>query len=244
MSVTVNIGNLDVQVTAERLTQEAFAPYGDVIANPRPDLHPAAFASEGGSLPYSAASANQGTAIRYAHISKPRDLYAQSPSGEGQLIMSQFICAGQKLPTVNNHGEFIVSVLERHPFTTQTFAPLESTASAYLVIVAPSLQPGSLDEDLPAPQGGGLPGRGLPDVRGLRAFVATRRQAVTYGAGTWHAPMAAVGDQGTTLDFLVVQYASGVGVEDCQYALFESDGLKEPRVKVRVPVIKERLERL
>lgn len=36
---------------------------------------------------------------------------------------------------------------------------------------------------------------------------------VTYGVGTWHAPMVAVGGR---LDFVVVQHVSGRGDEDCQ----------------------------
>lgn len=56
----------------------------------------------------------------------------------------------------------------------------------------------------------------MPDLRGLRAFVASASQAVTYEAGTWHAPMMALGSEGQRLDFVVVQFASGVADEDCQ----------------------------
>ncbi|KAF4464420.1 ureidoglycolate hydrolase [Fusarium albosuccineum] len=234
MAVNINVGDFTIQVTADRLTQEAFAPFGDVVANPRPDLHPTAFASRGGSLPYDGVSANQGTAIKYHDVSKPRDLYAQAPSGSSKLIMSQFVCEARQLkPTGDSsQNEFTVGVLERHPFTSQTFSPLMSTASMYLVIVAPSLPPSSSDKGLPVPSGHGLPGRGLPDLKGLRAFVATNRQAVTYGAGTWHAPMVALGKEETTLDFLVVQFASGVADEDCQLATFESEGSQERQIKL------------
>lgn len=242
MSVTLQTGSLSIQATARPLTQEAFSSFGDVVANPRPDLHPATYASDGGPLPFNGTSANQGTAIRYAHISRPRDLYHQSPSGNGELIMSQFVCATRQLdPTSSaSHRSFAVGVLERHPFTTQTFSPLASTASAYLVVVAPSLPPSAEDSALPVPtEGENLPGRGLPDLGGLRAFVASAGQAVTYGAGTWHAPMVALGGDGRTLDFLVVQFASGVADEDCQLAVLEGGG-----VKVLVPTGGERLEKL
>ncbi|PHH88127.1 hypothetical protein CDD83_7931 [Cordyceps sp. RAO-2017] len=69
-----------------------------------------------------------------------------------------------------------------------------------------------------------LPGRGLPDVRRLRAFVATAAQAVTYGAGTWHAPMVVLGRPGTSLDFVVSQFCSGVAAEDCQLVRFVGAG--------------------
>ena len=61
----------------------------------------------------------------------------------------------------------------------------------------------------------------MPDVRRIRAFVASAAQAVTYGAGTWHAPMVALGEEGTAIDFVVVQFANGVGVEDCQEVYLE-----------------------
>ena len=141
--------------------------------------------------------------------------------------MSMFICSARQLtPTPNNTLEsFNVSVLERHPYTTQTFTPLPSSATQYLVVVAPSLPPSSQDENLPVPKGANLPGRGLPDVKGLRAFVAERNQAVTYGAGTWHAPMVVLGREGTMLDFVVFQFASGEAIEDCQLVEFESEGV-------------------
>lgn len=245
MSVTIQVGDQEIEVIAQPLTLEGFAPFGEVVSNPRPNLHPTTYASQGGQLPYNGVSANQGTAIQYRKISRPKDLYDQAPSGTSELIMSQFVCGARQVtssPTAS-HGEFTINVLERHPFTTQTFSPLSSTPSKYLVIVAPSLPQSSADKDLPVPVGDGLPGRGLPDLRGLKTFVATSTQAVTYGAGTWHAPMVALGKIGTTVDFLVVQFSSGVAVEDCQLALIEAEGSKEPNIKVKIP-LRERLEKL
>lgn len=155
--------------------------------------------------------------------------------------MSMFICSARQLtPASSKLDSFDVSVLERHPYTTQTFTPLPSSASHYLVIVAPSLLPSPQDEGLPVPEGDSLPGRGLPDVKRLRAFVAERSQAVTYGAGTWHAPMVALGSEGTALDFVVFQFASGEGVEDCQLVEFEKSGLSDAKVEVLVPRAEEK----
>lgn len=64
-------------------------------------------------------------------------------------------------------------------------------------------------------------GPGLPDLKNLRAFVATGAQAVTYGPGTWHAPMIVIGDR--PIDFVVVQFANDVGDEDCQEILLKPD---------------------
>ena len=37
---------------------------------------------------------------------------------------------------------------------------------------------------------------------------------VTYGVGTWHAPMVVLGDE--RVDFVVTQWANGREGEDCQ----------------------------
>ncbi|RYO73981.1 hypothetical protein DL766_008389 [Monosporascus sp. MC13-8B] len=161
-----------------------------------------------------------------------------------------------------SHSLFEVRILERHPFTTQTFVPLAASGKRYLVIVAPSLEPGALDWDLPVPDGSSssaaagadsrrgarpgetgtgarLPGRGMPDLSRVRAFVARGDQAVTYGAGTWHAPMVALGPPGSAIEFVVTQFANDVPREDCQEVALESweedvEG-GSSRIMVRIP---------
>jgi len=230
----IRLGGRNLAVNAEPLRPEAFSAFGDVVENPRPDLHPSAAAVAAASSPappFNAISANQGSAIKYQHVTSMVDLYSQAPSGRpGVAVANMFVCASRALipaPGKPPSGEiFPVTVLERHPYTTQTFIPLSANpARRYLVIVAPSLPPSDADKNLPVPTSPStnphagsrkLPGRGLPDIRRLRAFIATAEQAVTYGAGTWHAPMAALGPVNTTLDFVVVQFANAVAIEDCQ----------------------------
>ncbi|KAI0413834.1 ureidoglycolate hydrolase [Xylaria grammica] len=233
-------------ITAAPLTRDAFAPFGDVIANPRPASRPSNTAPEviaRGELPCGAISANQGTAIQYKAIASMRDLYGLAPSGKaGTARMTMFVCGARTLVSAGG-GEadgVQIKVLERHPFTSQTFIPLTADgAKRYLVVVAPTLDPTGEDEGLPAPDETGLPGRGLPDVRRLKAFVATGEQAVTYSAGTWHAPMIALGHLDSTIDFVVVQFANDVPLEDCQEVALEDGGKEEEegpaRVWARVP---------
>ena len=66
----------------------------------------------------------------------------------------------------------MVTLLEKHPHTAQIFLPLE--ASAYLVVVAPSLADGS------------------PDLAGAQAFVAPGNVGILYRADTWHAGATAL----------------------------------------------------
>nr|OQO31986.1 hypothetical protein B0A51_00328 [Rachicladosporium sp. CCFEE 5018] len=83
-----------------------------------------------------------------------------------------------------------------NPFTND-YAP--STTPPVTVDLSTSLKP---------------KGPGLPDLASLRAFIARGDQAVTYGPGTWHAPMVVLGQR--EVEFVVVQHANGVAVEDCQ----------------------------
>jgi ureidoglycolate lyase len=223
----VDVSRLDIQVVASPLCLSAFARFGAVIENPKPDLHPGSFTTSR-DLPFHPISANQGSAIKYQHVSRMVNLYEHG-TARGQAVINMFVCAARQLdpPDV-----FPVTILERHPFTTQTFIPLSSDPDkTYLVVVAPSLAPTPADEGLPVPDPKAaaaaeaqvsLPGRGLPDLRKLEAFIATGGQAVTYGPGTWHAPMVALGPQGSTVDFVVVQFANGVPIEDCQEVVLSS----------------------
>ena len=82
----------------------------------------------------------------------------------------------------------------------------------YLVVVAPTLSSTKAFSD-----------QGLPDVEKLQAFIAHGGQAVTYAPGTWHAPMVVVGSK--SIDFVVVQYCSGVPAEDCEENELEGEDL-------------------
>ncbi|KFY83559.1 hypothetical protein V500_10035, partial [Pseudogymnoascus sp. VKM F-4518 (FW-2643)] len=110
-----------------------------------------------------------------------------------------FVCAPRPLqPSSSGAPTFPVEIMERHPFTTQSFIPLGLSASdpqtRYLVIVAPNLAPsaGGLAAADPAAR---LPGKNLPDLSKMKAFIARGDQGVTYAPGTWHAPMVVLGEK-------------------------------------------------
>jgi ureidoglycolate lyase len=208
----------------EVLRQESFSDFGTVIENPAPSLIPS---NKIVDLPLNAIQANQGSALKYLDVTHMKDYYGTAPSEHSsKAIMNMFVCAPRDLlPSQNSgwKGLFPVEILERHPYTTQTFiplglSPLEAWQARYLVLVAPSLPPSLANTDLPVPpfmkDEPGLPGRGLPDLKGVKAFMANGSQAITYGAGTWHAPMVVIGEK--PINFVVVQFANGVELEDCQ----------------------------
>lgn len=62
-----------------------------------------------------------------------------------------------------------IETLERHPHSTQLFAPL-GMAGRFLVVVAPTVDD-------------------RPDPTRLRAFLAEGARAITYAPGVWHHPL-------------------------------------------------------
>lgn len=151
--------------------------------------------------------------------------------------MSMFSCFPRKLRKLNTGSSsdrhwstpaevFDVRILERHPFTTQTFIPIDLSSESYsggreepffLVIVAPTRKGEvaiATDES-----GKTISINDPPDLENIKAFVARGGQAVTYGAGTWHAPMVVLGQR--RVDFIVVQFVNGIDEEDCQEAAFK-----------------------
>ncbi len=249
MSAVLPAPSLRVEV--EPLCQSTFSPFGTVIENP--SCSGSGFQQQISSFNLQAVRANQGTAMKYSHVSHMYDFYDYAPSQrKGAPVMNMFVCAPRCLRAANldrsgpgvsqetTEGLFDVEILERHPFTTQTFIPLGLSATdpttRYLVIVAPTLPsscpcgeaqrsvatpsrvPGLWD--LPSPafplreKCQVEPQRGMPDLHKIRAFLAHGSQAVTYGAGTWHAPMAVVGKKKVT--FVVTQFANSINTEDCE----------------------------
>lgn len=260
-----------IRISAEPLTQASFAQFGTVVENPTRSHYPA-------SDPPQAVAANQGTAVKYLDVTHVSNFYQHAPSKKpAKVVVNMFVCSPRKLRSVepatsNSASEsntdqadqagrhlFDVNILERHPYTSQTFIPLglspQDKTTQYLVIVAPTLPTPKTRKDLnrlmayplreprrrrslldvfakarpspftneaspPIPDATQDPsqqnrkGPGLPDLNSIKAFVATGNQAVTYGAGTWHAPMVVIGEG--SVDFVVLQYANAVGQEDCQ----------------------------
>jgi ureidoglycolate lyase len=126
-------------IAAERLTRESFAAFGDVIAT--------------GGAPHF--TINDGTAERYDDLAQV-DVAAEG----GRPRVSIFIAQPRPRPVA-------IRMLERHPFGSQAFMPLDGRD--YLVVVAPA----------------------GPIVRPaqVRAFRADGSQGVNFRRGVWHHPL-------------------------------------------------------
>ncbi|KAK7193175.1 hypothetical protein DPSP01_010030 [Paraphaeosphaeria sporulosa] len=286
-----------IRIPIELLTQTSFSQFGTVIENP---AHSPLPRSQLGPLP-TTVSANQGSALKILDVTHMSNLYSLAPSKKpAKAVMNMFVCAPRDLrphepseSMPSSWGDldfdeddysnadrelFDVRILERHPFTTQTFIPMglsgQERHTQYLVIVAPTLPASSsrlhtgrpppyptpqpkkkkngikdifararpspfTNENAPPPSqfsrlhpSARPKGPGLPDLKNIRAFIATGNQAVTYGAGTWHAPMVVIGAR--PIDFVVVQFANGVGIEDCQEIELETGKTADEGIVVMV----------
>ncbi|KAF1824463.1 ureidoglycolate hydrolase, partial [Dissoconium aciculare CBS 342.82] len=234
-----------------------FAEFGEIVHNPA--LH------ELDDAKYQSTSANQGTATKWLDVSRLSNHYNLAPSKfPARAVMNMFVCEPRELIHKEGADVLPIKILERHPFTSQTFIPIgvspDDVDTRYLVVVAPTLPTSTRDEPAkaspvyPVPQPRrrrgllerlrrGRPnlftndytptttpqpldrhgrsitpkGPGGPDLDRLQAFVLRGDQAVTYGPGTWHAPMIVLGRR--MIDFVVVQHANDVPLEDCQEIL-------------------------
>lgn len=236
-----------ILIIPEPLTVAAFAPFGTVIASsvsPSTTRHPTL---SGAPLPVPSytesqptiTSANQGTALKASPVSPllnhyPSNNEAESHANTPYGLMSTFSCFPRlntyytKATESKAHHRLKLGILERHPFTTQTFCPLGTSQPAsgatldhtyILIIVAPTV-----------PDAAAQP-RNPPDLTRARAFITSAPltgqpgTAVTYAPGTWHAPMIVLGSR--RVDFLVTQFANGCADDDCQEVLV-GDGPDKP----------------
>ncbi|MCJ1359703.1 MAG: Ureidoglycolate lyase [Icmadophila ericetorum] len=215
-------------INVRPLSKAAFAPFGHVIENPSGQTDE----DISSTIP---ASANQGTALVYSNISPVTTKYSESSNNASSgVVMSLFSCSPRQVKSATDlenlsHSETVtgfldLSVLERHPYTTQTFIPLgldrDSSSVAYLVVVAPTILGPSKEA-------------GLPDFSSVQAFLGRGSQAVTYGVGTWHAPMIVIGD--SHINFVVVQYKNHIPQDDCEELEFVSSD--ESGIQIAMPHI-------
>ncbi|KAK4890759.1 hypothetical protein LTR27_010578 [Elasticomyces elasticus] len=246
-------------ICAEAIDPTVFAPFGEVIQNP---------ATHGGVPSLQKIDANQGSATKWMNVTSMRNWYGSAQSRKpAEIATNMFVCKPRQLDSRNGKDVFVVKILERHPYTPQTFVPLgveRSANTCYLVVVAPTMSTPSrrssnegLEPAYPLPEprqkrtlrerllgsrpnpftndfapsttpnpstlSGPKPkGVGLPDLEKLHAFIVRGDQGITYGAGTWHAPMVVLGEK--AIDFVVVQYMNGVALDDCQEVEVETEG--------------------
>ncbi|MCJ1373267.1 Ureidoglycolate lyase [Loxospora ochrophaea] len=217
--MTLCIEILPARSSVQPLSQAAFKPFGYVIETQ--SIRTSEQEWQTVTTDSQAVMANQGTALKHRNVSPLVSKYDTAPTQfRAEPVMSMFVCLPQKLNPVyhkkdqeavvgsdknNLVGLFDLKIMERHPYTTQTFVPFglhaQDSCTRYLVVVAPT----SYSTEKKAE---------VPDTGGIRAYIAHGSQAVTYEVGTWHAPMIVIGRQ--PINFIVTQFTNNVAEDDCE----------------------------
>ncbi|WP_333663689.1 ureidoglycolate lyase [Acinetobacter sp.] len=146
-------------IQIQPLTQESFASFGDVIQKENKDFFPI----------------NNGLTERYHALS-----LAQVSGDNVAVGMSIFHnLAATELP-------FQIEMLERHPYGSQSFIPLQQ--QKFVIVVA-----------LPFDET-------RPDEQQIYAFLSNGKQGVNYHQGVWHHPLLTLE---ANSDFLVIDRIGG-----------------------------------
>lgn len=146
-------------IQIQPLTQESFAPFGDVIEKEHRDFFPI----------------NNGLTERYHALS-----LAQVSGEDVAVGMSIFHnLAATELP-------FQIEMLERHPYGSQSFIPLQQ--QKFVIVVALPLD------------------HTQPDEQQIFAFLSNGQQGVNYHQGVWHHSLITLEHNS---DFLVVDRIGG-----------------------------------
>lgn len=187
-------------ILAKPLTPEGFAPYGGVLSADHQIKN------------VKSSAANYGTAVKIHKVAPIINNYEACPSGQvATANWNIFRCSAPKhliKDKISSSSKVYTSkVLERHPYSTQTFLPMgqDLSTKSYLVIVART------DDSEP---------QKYPDPSQVEAFICKGNQSITYGAGTWHAPMVVIDESVKHIDFAVLIHENGVNDEDCQECYF------------------------
>uniref|UniRef100_A0A0W0FHD9 Allantoicase domain-containing protein n=1 Tax=Moniliophthora roreri TaxID=221103 RepID=A0A0W0FHD9_MONRR len=187
------------------LTPEGFAPFGQVI-----QAYGDHTATPKG---IKITPANGGTASKFHKLS----LLSSSYDSDAGATTGLSVYRCQPLDGVSADRTCKLQVLERHAFTNQAFIPmgsgpgegLQEPGQRYLVVVAKN------GED------------GRPDLKTLRAFVASTAQGIVYNTGIWHQPMTVLEKP---LDFTCVETQIGDGSKaDCEIIELEES------IRLRLP---------
>ena len=143
---------------------------------------------------------NQGSAKKHPWLAKLENLRGAGAEPD----LSIFRCNPRPLELDGNGTEwFHLKVLERHPYSSQVFIPMDTPGAIMLVIVAK--------------------GKGdRPDLATVQAFLATAGQGINYGPGVWHSPVVCLERK---TDFACLTWEDGTP-DDCHVVDLLGESIK------------------
>ena len=134
----------NIKLVPEKLNEKNFADFGEVVSIQSKESR----------------TINNGFADKYADIAS-----LDTKEEQGQTSVHIFLAKSRQFP-------LHISMLEKHPFFSQTFIPRHS--SPFIVVVAPPAE--------------------KPSIEKLKAFITDGEQGVNYARGVWHFPLISMSD--------------------------------------------------
>ena len=154
------------RLSPEKLTAENFSDFGEVVSIESKESK----------------TINDGFAEKFSDIATLDTL-----EEKGQTSVHMFVAKGRRFP-------LHISMLEKHPYFSQTFIPRHS--SPFIVVVAPPSK--------------------SPVIENLRAFITNGQQGINYSRGVWHFPLISMNDSS---EFIVIDRKHNEGldtIEQCE----------------------------
>lgn len=133
-----------IKLTPEELTEENFADFGEVVSIESKKSK----------------TINNGFAEKFADIAS-----LDTKEDQGQTSVHIFVAKSRQFP-------LHISMLEKHPYFSQTFIPRHS--SPFIIVVAPPSE--------------------KPSIEKIKAFITNGDQGVSYSRGVWHFPLISMND--------------------------------------------------
>ena len=134
----------NIKLIPEKLTAENFANFGEVISIQGKD----------------SVTINNGFADKYPDLA-----FLDTQEDQGQTSVHIFVAKKRQFPLQ-------ITMLEKHPFFSQTFIPKGETP--FIVVVSP-------------------PGE-EPIIENIRVFISNGDQGISYSRGVWHFPLISLKD--------------------------------------------------
>ena len=156
----------NIKLIPEKLTSKNFADFGEVV----------------GIQSKEPRTINNGFAEKYPDVAS-----LDTKEDQGQASVHIFVAKSRVFP-------LRISMLEKHPFFSQTFIPRHS--SPFIVVVAPPDK--------------------IPSIENLKAFITNGEQGVNYSRGVWHFPLISMNDNS---QFIVIDRKHNEDldtIEQCQ----------------------------
>jgi ureidoglycolate lyase len=158
-----------LKLTPEVLTADNFQLFGEVLSTENKE----------------SISINDGFASKFPDIVK-----LDTKEAEGETSVHIFVAKKRQFPLQ-------ITMLENHPFFSQTFIPKNNTP--FIVVVAPPSEE--------------------PVIENIKAFITDGDQGISYSRGVWHFPLISMNDNS---EFIVLDRKNNIDVDTIEQCIVKS----------------------